>query len=127
MAAWLQAYAMTEASHQMTSNPLPKHGPHKAGTVGRAQGSVKVLLLSHTHTHIYTSVKIRRLFACLPVTNTLQFHLCCGALSYAVAPVSNSVDVKSNLCLLLWTWSQTQGSKVATFQVCPTGKSLYRE
>ncbi len=33
---------MTEASHQMTSNPLPKHGPHKPGTVGRAQGSVKV-------------------------------------------------------------------------------------
>ena len=36
------AYAMTEASHQMTSNPLPKHGPHKPGSVGRAQGSVKV-------------------------------------------------------------------------------------
>ena len=41
----MQAYAMTEASHQMTSNPLPKHGPHKPGTVGRAQGSVKVLML----------------------------------------------------------------------------------
>ncbi|KAL0038994.1 hypothetical protein WJX77_004453 [Trebouxia sp. C0004] len=41
----LEAYAMTEASHQMTSNPLPKHGPHKAGTVGRAQGSVKVAAL----------------------------------------------------------------------------------
>ena len=27
----MQAYAMTEASHQMTSNPLPKHGPHKPG------------------------------------------------------------------------------------------------
>ena len=36
---------MTEASHQMTSNPLPKHGPHKPGTVGRAQGSVKVAIL----------------------------------------------------------------------------------
>ena len=44
----LQAYAMTEASHQMTSNPLPKHGPHKPGTVGRAQGSVKVLALAAT-------------------------------------------------------------------------------
>ena len=42
----VQAYAMTEASHQMTSNPLPKHGPHKPGTVGRAQGSVKVITLS---------------------------------------------------------------------------------
>ena len=28
---YMQAYAMTEASHQMTSNPLPKHGPHKPG------------------------------------------------------------------------------------------------
>ena len=26
----------------MTSNPLPKHGAHKPGTVGKAQGSVKV-------------------------------------------------------------------------------------
>eukprot|EP01094_Clydonella_sp_ATCC50884_P012756 TRINITY_DN23039_c0_g1_i1.p1 TRINITY_DN23039_c0_g1~~TRINITY_DN23039_c0_g1_i1.p1 ORF type:complete len:234 (-),score=64.00 TRINITY_DN23039_c0_g1_i1:3-602(-) len=25
---------MTEASHQMSSNPLPKHGPRKPGTVG---------------------------------------------------------------------------------------------
>lgn len=34
----LEAYAMTEASHQMTSNPLPSHGPHKPGTVGKATG-----------------------------------------------------------------------------------------
>ncbi len=33
---------MTEASHQMTSNPLPKHGDHRPGTVGKAQGSVQV-------------------------------------------------------------------------------------
>eukprot|EP00658_Telonema_sp_P-2_P023379 TRINITY_DN19364_c0_g1_i1.p1 TRINITY_DN19364_c0_g1~~TRINITY_DN19364_c0_g1_i1.p1 ORF type:complete len:443 (+),score=107.56 TRINITY_DN19364_c0_g1_i1:196-1524(+) len=32
----LEAYAMSEACHQMTSNPLPKHGPNKPGTVGRA-------------------------------------------------------------------------------------------
>lgn len=37
-----QAYAMTEASHQMTSNPLPKHGDHRPGTVGKTQGSVQV-------------------------------------------------------------------------------------
>lgn len=30
----LESYAMTEASHQMTSNPLPP-APHKAGTVGK--------------------------------------------------------------------------------------------
>ncbi|EFJ30106.1 hypothetical protein SELMODRAFT_170181 [Selaginella moellendorffii] len=34
----LEAYAMTEASHQMTSNPLPSHGPHKPGTVGKPTG-----------------------------------------------------------------------------------------
>ena len=45
-----QAYAMTEASHQMTSNPLPKHGARKPGTVGRAQGSVKVSARSAAHT-----------------------------------------------------------------------------
>ena len=42
---WRQAYAMTEASHQMTSNPLPKHGPRKPGTVGKPQGSVQVAIL----------------------------------------------------------------------------------
>lgn len=33
----IEAYAMTEASHQMTSNPLPP-GERKPGTVGRAAG-----------------------------------------------------------------------------------------
>jgi acyl-CoA synthetase (AMP-forming)/AMP-acid ligase II len=33
----VEAYAMTEASHQMTSNPLPPR-PRKAGTVGVAAG-----------------------------------------------------------------------------------------
>jgi len=32
----LEAYAMSEAAHQMTSNPLPQHGPRKPGSVGRA-------------------------------------------------------------------------------------------
>jgi len=31
----LEAYAMTENAHQMTSNPLPKFGPHKPGSVGK--------------------------------------------------------------------------------------------
>lgn len=32
----LESYAMTEAAHQMTSNPLaPKNGPRKPGSVGR--------------------------------------------------------------------------------------------
>lgn len=41
----VQAYAMTEASHQMTSNPLPQHGERKPGTVGIPQGTVKVAIL----------------------------------------------------------------------------------
>jgi acyl-CoA synthetase (AMP-forming)/AMP-acid ligase II len=30
----LEAYGMTEAAHQMASNPLPTHGPHLPGSVG---------------------------------------------------------------------------------------------
>lgn len=30
----LEAYAMTEAAHQMAANPLPKSGPRKPGSVG---------------------------------------------------------------------------------------------
>ncbi|OMJ07635.1 putative peroxisomal-coenzyme A synthetase [Smittium culicis] len=48
----LEAYAMTEASHQMTSNPIPpkKHVP---GSVGIAQGvQVAILDESGNHTHI---------------------------------------------------------------------------
>lgn len=33
----IEAYGMTEASHQMASNPLPPH-PHKPGSVGPAAG-----------------------------------------------------------------------------------------
>lgn len=40
----LEAYAMTEAAHQMTSNPLPKHGVHKPGSVGLPQ-NVEVAIL----------------------------------------------------------------------------------
>ncbi len=36
---------MSEASHQMTSNPLPKNGPRKPGSVGTAQGTVQVVVL----------------------------------------------------------------------------------
>jgi acyl-CoA synthetase (AMP-forming)/AMP-acid ligase II len=31
----LEAYGMTEAAHQMASNPLPQNGPHLPGSVGR--------------------------------------------------------------------------------------------
>ncbi|GJD08826.1 2-hydroxyacyl-CoA lyase [Galdieria sulphuraria] len=41
----LEAYAMTEASHQMTSNPLPKNGKRKPGSVGKGQ-NVEVAILS---------------------------------------------------------------------------------
>ena len=40
----LEAYAMTEAAHQMTSNPLPKHGKRKPGSVGIGYGTdVRIL------------------------------------------------------------------------------------
>lgn len=40
----LEAYAMTEASHQMTSNPLPHKGKRQPGSVGLGQGvGVKIL------------------------------------------------------------------------------------
>lgn len=40
----LEAYAMTEAAHQMTSNPLPKNGKRFPGSVGVGQGvSVAIL------------------------------------------------------------------------------------
>ncbi|KAK9835497.1 hypothetical protein WJX74_001632 [Apatococcus lobatus] len=41
----LEAYAMTEASHQMCSNPLPANGKRKPGSVGMAQGSIAVIIL----------------------------------------------------------------------------------
>ena len=41
----LEAYAMTEAAHQMTSNPLPSVGKRKPGTVGLGQG-VEVVILN---------------------------------------------------------------------------------
>eukprot|EP01105_Mastigella_eilhardi_P006555 TRINITY_DN18090_c0_g1_i1.p1 TRINITY_DN18090_c0_g1~~TRINITY_DN18090_c0_g1_i1.p1 ORF type:complete len:519 (+),score=170.96 TRINITY_DN18090_c0_g1_i1:63-1619(+) len=34
----LEAYAMTEAAHQMCSNPLPEDGARKPGTVGKPTG-----------------------------------------------------------------------------------------
>jgi acyl-CoA synthetase (AMP-forming)/AMP-acid ligase II len=40
----LEAYAMTEAAHQMTSNPVPSVGKRKPGTVGVGQG-VEVVIL----------------------------------------------------------------------------------
>lgn len=40
----LEAYAMTEASHQMTSNPLPYRGKRQPGSVGLGQGvDVRIL------------------------------------------------------------------------------------
>ena len=40
----LEAYAMTEAAHQMTSNPLPSRGKRIPGSVGVGQGvEVKIL------------------------------------------------------------------------------------
>lgn len=40
----LEAYAMTEAAHQMTSNPLPHNGKRQPGSVGLGQG-VEIAIL----------------------------------------------------------------------------------
>ncbi|XP_077241826.1 AMP-dependent synthetase and ligase family protein [Tasmannia lanceolata] len=40
----LEAYAMTEASHLMASNPLLEDGPHKAGSVGKPVGQEMAIL-----------------------------------------------------------------------------------
>src|SRR5262249_37324572 len=40
----LEAYGMTEASHQMASNPLPANGSRKPGSVGRGTG-VEIVIL----------------------------------------------------------------------------------
>ncbi|KAK4758548.1 hypothetical protein SAY87_019849 [Trapa incisa] len=40
----LEAYAMTEASHLMASNPLPEDGPHKPGCVGKPVGQDMAIL-----------------------------------------------------------------------------------
>ena len=43
----LEAYAMTEAAHQMTSNPLPHKGKRQPGSVGIGQG-VEVAILDQS-------------------------------------------------------------------------------
>jgi oxalate---CoA ligase len=43
----LEAYGMTEASHQMSSNPLPAVGARKPGSVGRGTGVEIVILDEH--------------------------------------------------------------------------------
>ncbi|PIA49471.1 hypothetical protein AQUCO_01300345v1 [Aquilegia coerulea] len=40
----LEAYAMTEAAHLMSTNPLPENGPHKAGSVGKPVGQEMAIL-----------------------------------------------------------------------------------
>ncbi|KAL8139774.1 hypothetical protein V2J09_005795 [Rumex salicifolius] len=40
----LEAYAMTEATHLMCSNPLPVDGPHKPGSVGKPVGQEMAVL-----------------------------------------------------------------------------------
>jgi acyl-CoA synthetase (AMP-forming)/AMP-acid ligase II len=41
-----EAYAMTEAAHQMTSNPLPEFGPRKPGSVGKANKNLELVILA---------------------------------------------------------------------------------
>ena len=47
----VEAYAMTEACHQMCSNPLPKHGKRKPGSVGVGTG-IEVTILDDKLRHL---------------------------------------------------------------------------
>ena len=47
----LEAYGMTEAAHQMASNPLPENGPRLAGSVGRGT-DVQVSIADDTGRHL---------------------------------------------------------------------------
>ncbi len=49
----LEAYGMTEAAHQMASNPLPPQG-RKAGSVGRAAGAVRMSVMDEEGNHLAT-------------------------------------------------------------------------
>lgn len=104
--ACLQAYAMTEASHQMTSNPLPKHGPHKPGTVGRAQGSVKVRTLlrpplTSLCCHLLADAHIILLCAELTVQESLHLVQCDAMQRHALQRMSTSWPPLTS-CLYRW-------------------------
>lgn len=48
----VEAYAMTEAAHQMTSNPLPKDGERKPGSVGTPQGGVSLCIMNDDNVQV---------------------------------------------------------------------------
>ena len=47
----LEAYGMTEAAHQIASNPLPPH-PRKAGSAGPAAGRVRISIMDERGNHL---------------------------------------------------------------------------
>eukprot|EP01065_Artemidia_motanka_P033079 TRINITY_DN4003_c4_g1_i1.p1 TRINITY_DN4003_c4_g1~~TRINITY_DN4003_c4_g1_i1.p1 ORF type:complete len:546 (+),score=162.09 TRINITY_DN4003_c4_g1_i1:87-1640(+) len=51
----LEAYAMTENAHQMTSNQLPKNGAHKPGSVGVPTG-IELAILDEACGHVAQGV-----------------------------------------------------------------------
>ena len=44
----LESYGMTEATHQISSNPLPHKGARRPGSVGVPQGGVEIKILDKT-------------------------------------------------------------------------------
>ncbi|ODV86202.1 hypothetical protein CANARDRAFT_22110 [[Candida] arabinofermentans NRRL YB-2248] len=55
----VEAYGMTEASHQVTSNNLPFHGKIKRmpGTVGIPQGSVEIMIINSNSSSTTTTIE----------------------------------------------------------------------
>lgn len=52
----LEAYGMTEASHQMSSNPLPKNGDRKCGSVGKGT-NVEISIMDDNGNPLQTTEK----------------------------------------------------------------------
>ncbi|KAF8474930.1 hypothetical protein BDZ91DRAFT_285559 [Kalaharituber pfeilii] len=81
MAPVLEAYAMTEAAHQMTSNPLPPQ-KRKPGSVGLGQG-VNVLILDDSGKEVpkgeqgeicISGLNVTKGYLNNPSANTSSFH-----------------------------------------------------
>ncbi|KAL8678449.1 MAG: hypothetical protein Q9186_005187, partial [Xanthomendoza sp. 1 TL-2023] len=76
----LEAYAMTEASHQITSNPLPPL-PHHPGSVGLPGGDIQLLILGENDT---------------PVPQGEEGEICISSASITNGYISNSTANASN-------------------------------
>ncbi|KAL8807179.1 MAG: hypothetical protein Q9182_000861 [Xanthomendoza sp. 2 TL-2023] len=86
----LEAYAMTEASHQITTNPLPPL-PHHPGSVGLPGGDIQLLIIDANNT---------------PVPRGEEGEICISSASITTGYLSNP-DANSSSFLSLGTPPRT--------------------